>query len=334
MLDYANYIDRCLQISRNGCYYVAPNPMVGAVLVDGNGRILGEGWHSRFGGPHAEVNCLSDALSRYGSELPPMKDCTLFVSLEPCAHHGKTPPCAELIVNKGIGRVVVSMLDPNPKVSGRGVQMMREAGIDVIVGVREQESRELNRRFLCLHEKHRPYVTLKWAQTADGFLDITRTSGTPLVISTPTTKQLVHRLRAENMAILVGSGTALLDDPRLLTTRWSGRNPARVLLDRRGRVSATARIFSNEAETIVYNKCTDWSFILHDLAQRDIHSVLVEGGAQVLRSVIESGLYDEVHVEVSPMRIGSGVEAPRVELPAMPTHIIDQQLLYEIKHDI
>jgi diaminohydroxyphosphoribosylaminopyrimidine deaminase/5-amino-6-(5-phosphoribosylamino)uracil reductase len=174
-MEYANYIARCIEIARRGEYFVAPNPMVGAVLVNADGKIIAEGWHEKYGEGHAEVNCFRNyEKSDTSSQVSDLKSCTLFVSLEPCSHYGKTPPCAKLIIEKGVGRVVVGMLDPNPLVSGKGVQMLRDAGIEVIVGVLESQCRELNKRFLCLHEKQRPYVVLKWAQTADGFVDYNR----------------------------------------------------------------------------------------------------------------------------------------------------------------
>ena len=298
---------------------MAPNPMVGAVLVYGEGenaRIIGEGWHQQYGGPHAEVNCFASVKPEDEVLVP---EGTLFVSLEPCSHFGKTPPCADLIVKKGVKRCVVGMLDPNPQVAGKGIARLEENGIEVVTGIMEAECRELNKRFLCLHEKHRPYVILKWAETADGFLDRKRpipsagkhSEEGPLVISTPLTKCLVHRMRAENMAILVGTNTALLDNPKLTNTRWVGRNPIRILLDRHHRVPADSRIFSGEAETIVYSDNTEWEYILADLAKRGIHSVLVEGGAQVLNHIIESGVYDEVQVEKGTMKIGDGVTAPK-----------------------
>ncbi len=332
-MDYTNYIARCIELARLGEYYVAPNPMVGAVLVrNSDETILGEGWHRQFGQAHAEVNCFADAERK--EQNINYKDCTLFVSLEPCSHYGKTPPCAKLLIEKGVGRVVVGMQDPNPQVSGRGIEMLRRAGIEVVVGVLEKECRMLNKRFLCLQEKHRPYVTLKWAQTADGYVDNCRSGkadGGALVISTPLTKQLVHRMRAENMAIMVGTRTVLLDDPRLLTTRWSGRNPVRITLDRRNVLPADSRIFSDESETVVYRGQTDWAYILSDLAARNIHSVLVEGGPTLLRSILDSGLYDEIHIEVSPVCIGNGVKAPCVVLPAVCEQI-DGHTLYTIWH--
>ena len=314
-MEYANYIAHCIEIARRGEYFVAPNPMVGAVLVDENGTILAEGWHEKYGEGHAEVNCFRHLETSKYRDLE-MSKCTLFVSLEPCSHYGKTPPCAKLIIEKGVGRVVVGMLDPNPLVAGKGVQMLRDAGIEVIVGVMEKECRELNKRFLCLHEQHRPYVILKWAQTADGFVDIKRTGGSPLKISTPKTKEIVHRMRAENMAIMVGTNTVLLDNPRLLNTHWQGRNPIRVTIDRHGRIPADARIFSDDAETIVYRDRTDWPFITEDLAKRNIHSILVEGGTTLLNHILETGIWDEIHVEVAPeLTIGDGVKAPQITLP-------------------
>ena len=331
-MEYANYIRRCIEIARRGEYYVAPNPMVGAVLVrNSDGQILAEGWHERYGEGHAEVNCfrhLEEAITNHLSPITNLEDCTLCVSLEPCSHYGKTPPCAKLIIEKGVGRVVVGMLDPNPLVAGKGVQMLREAGIEVIVGVEEQACRTLNKRFLCLHEQHRPYVVLKWAQTADGFVDRKRsmdngqwTMGNghlngALAISTQETKRLVHKMRAENMAIMVGTRTVLLDNPRLLNTHWEGRNPIRVTIDRHGVIPSNARIFFDGTETIVYRERTDWPFILSDLAARGIHSILVEGGPTLLHSILDSRLWDEMHIEVAPeLTIGEGVPAPAIPLP-------------------
>ena len=341
-MEYANYIARCIEIARRGEYYVAPNPMVGAVLVDADGKILAEGWHEKYGEGHAEVNCFKRAESQE-SRVKSYKDCTLFVSLEPCSHYGKTPPCAKLIIEKGVGRVVVGMLDPNPLVAGKGVQMLREAGIEVVVGVMEKECRELNKRFLCLHEKHRPYVILKWAQTADGFIDRKRGIGDglrvtgqhlngALAISTPKTKEIVHRMRAENMAIMVGTNTVLLDNPRLLNTHWEGRNPIRVTVDRHNRIPADARIFSDGIETIVYRERTDWPYILDDLAKRNIHSILVEGGTTLLNHILGTGIWDEIHVEVAPeLTIGEGVAAPKIDFPD-GCETIDGHQLYTISH--
>lgn len=346
------YLSRCLQLARLGEYYVAPNPMVGAVLVqhtDAGDVILGEGWHEQYGGPHAEPNCLRNAENAHPEGID-YQECTLYVNLEPCSHYGKTPPCSELIIRKGIKRVVVGMLDPNPQVAGRGVRMMRKAGIEVEVGVLEQECCELNKRFICLHEKHRPYVILKWAETADGYIDVRRevrsateanseNTSSPLVISTPLMKQFVHQQRAENMAIMVGTRTVLLDNPRLLTTHWSGRNPIRITLDRHGVLPAESKIFSDEAPTIVYRDNTDWQFILQDMAKRNIHSVLVEGGTTLLQHIIDSGIYDEVHIEVSDMPLPGtdkgepmGVKAPNYRRSTQPRVLNNHQIYMENLH--
>ena len=346
------YLSRCLQLARLGEYYVAPNPMVGAVLVqhtDAGDVILGEGWHEQYGGPHAEPNCLRNAENAHPEGID-YQQCTLYVNLEPCSHYGKTPPCSELIIRKGIKRVVVGMLDPNPQVAGRGVRMMRKAGIEVKVGVLEQECRELNKRFICLHEKHRPYVILKWAETADGYIDVRRevrsateanseNISSPLVISTPLMKQFVHQQRAENMAIMVGTRTVLLDNPRLLTTHWSGRNPIRITLDRHGVLPAESKIFSDEAPTIVYRDNTDWQFILQDMAKLHIHSVLVEGGTTLLQHIIDSGIYDEVHIEVSDMPLPGtdkgepmGVKAPNYRRSTQPRVVNNHQIYMENLH--
>ena len=357
-MNYEQYIARCIEIARRGEYYVAPNPMVGAVLVApsdspivGEG-ILAEGWHERFGEGHAEVNCFKSLEKSKYRDID-LSKCTLFVSLEPCSHYGKTPPCAKLIIEKGVGRVVVGMLDPNPMVAGRGVAMLREAGIEVVVGVMEKECRELNKRFLMLHEHHRPYVVLKWAQTGDGFIDRNRRptlAPSPegreekhlqgaLAISTERTKAIVHRMRAENMAIMVGTNTVIMDNPRLMTTHWEGRNPIRVTVDRHGRIPMDARIWGRESDypgidpVIVYRERTDWEYILEDLAGRGIHSVMVEGGTTLLNHIIETGLWDEMHIEVAPeITIGEGVAAPNVNLSDFngDFEVVDGHKLYTI----
>ena len=344
----SDYILRCVELAQNGAYYVAPNPMVGAVLVDEDGRIFSEGWHRKYGEAHAEVECFRAAEKRMeglseADKAAQYARMTLYVSLEPCSHYGKTPPCADLIVCKGVRRVVVGCLDPNPQVAGRGVQKLRDAGIEVTVGVEEEACRELTKRFLCLHEKHRPYVILKWAQTADGFVDnrildsifniqdLRFKEDKPLLISNAVTKQLVHQMRAENMAIMVGTRTALMDNPSLLTTRWPGKNPVRVVLDRHHKIPADARIFSDDAPTIVYDDRTDWPFVLQDLAARGIHSVLVEGGATLLKHILQSDIWDEMHIEVSPAHAGQGTRAPKVVLPACYEQV-EGAKLYTVYH--
>lgn len=314
---------RCLQLAEYAVSYVAPNPMVGAVLVHDD-KIIGEGYHRLYGKPHAEPNAIHSVKDRQW-----LKECTLYVNLEPCSHHGKTPPCANLIVTSGIPRVVIGTLDPNPKVAGRGVKILQEAGIEVVVGVMEDECRELNKRFFIYHEQKRPYVMLKWAQTQDGYMDKIRhdVSEVPLAISNSITRQLTHKMRAENQSILVSTNTVLLDNPSLTVRNWSGRSPIRLALDRQGRIPSDYHLVDNSTPTIIFTEqervntpnveYVKVNFekdglknVLYEIYRRQIHSVLVEGGAKLLTSFIEADLWDEANIEIAPMSIGEGVQAP------------------------
>lgn len=318
-------MQRCLQLARQGESYVAPNPMVGALLVVDN-QIIGEGYHHRYGEPHAEPNAIYSVKNQ---EL--LKKATLYVSLEPCSHFGKTPPCANLIVSSGIPRVVIGTLDPNPKVSGRGVKILEDAGIEVTVGVLEKECRELNKRFFIFQEEKRPYVLLKWAQTKDGFIDKTRSSSDeqPLVISNTITRQLTHKMRSENQAIIVSTNTIILDNPSLTVRNWSGRNPIRIGIDRTNRIPDDIHLFDGKIPTLIFTEklkqnkpnveFIEISFgknciktMLHKIYERNINSVLVEGGAKLLNSFIEEGLWDEINIEISEQFIGEGIKAPSI----------------------
>jgi len=320
-------MSRCLQLAQYGVGYVAPNPMVGAVLVYDD-RIIGEGYHHHFGEAHAEPNAINSVKQ---PEL--LQDATLYVSLEPCSHYGKTPPCADLIVNSGISRVVIGTLDPNPKVSGRGVEVLQEAGIEVLVGVMEKECRELNKRFFIFQEQKRPYILLKWAQTQDGFMDRKRRDNTesPLQISNTITKQMTHKMRSENQAILVGVNTVLLDNPSLTVRDWTGKSPVRIAIDRQGRIPTNFNLMDGSVRTIIFTEILrknehNLEFIkinfdehalpniLQNLFEQNIHSVMVEGGASILNIFIEAGLWDEANIEVSPLRIADGVKAPVLNL--------------------
>lgn len=318
------YMARCIQLARCGKGHTRPNPMVGAVVVCG-GRIIGEGFHRKAGEAHAEVNAIAAV-----KDEKLLEDSTLYVSLEPCSHWGKTPPCASLILQKRIPRVVIGCLDPFPEVSGRGVQMLREAGVEVVTGVLEKEARELNKAFMTLHTCKRPYVILKWAQSADGFIDARRgdVSRAPARLSSARSLRMVHRLRSEVGAILVGTRTALLDNPSLTVRLWAGLSPLRVAIDRARRIPPTYRLFDGSVPTLIFtagelpadgNNLTyvgaDFSRplvpqILAELAGRKIDSLLVEGGAQLLTSFLEAGLWDEARVETAPVCLGSGIEAP------------------------
>ena len=303
--DDVKYMCRCLQLARCGEMGAAPNPMVGAVIVC-DGRIIGEGYHRRCGGAHAEVNAIASVRQ---PEL--LRRSTMYVSLEPCAHFGKTPPCADLIIERRIPRVVVGCRDSFAKVNGLGIRKLQEAGVEVEVGVLEAECQRLNRRFFTFHREHRPWVTLKWAQTADGYIDRERSEEEPLHISTPLTQALAHRLRATHQAILVGTRTALLDNPSLTTRAWPGPNPLRLTIDRHHVLPPTLRLFDASAPTHVYTT-GNLPEILADLHARGIQSLLVEGGRALLQSFIDEGLWDEARVETAPWALDDGVAAPKL----------------------
>lgn len=296
------YMRRALELARHGLLDASPNPMVGAVIVGPDGKIIGEGWHRRCGEGHAEVNAVASVCDK-----EKLKDSTMYVTLEPCSHYGKTPPCADMIVERGIPRVVVGSPDPFAKVAGRGIARMKAAGVEVAIGVLEDECRALNRKFMTAHELQRPFVTLKWAQSIDGFMDGR--------ISTPLTSMLVHKLRATHDAILVGSGTVLADNPSLSTRLYAGKSPVKVVLDRRGRISRDSRIFEGDTPVIVMNGYETLANAMKSLYDKGITSVLVEGGAQILESFMKEGIWDEIRVEVSPAAIGGHVRAPRLAVP-------------------
>lgn len=304
------YMRRCIQLARNGQCGAPPNPMVGAVIVHG-GHIIGEGYHARCGQAHAEVNAIRSVRQK---ELLP--EATLYVSLEPCAHYGKTPPCANLIIEKGIKRIVIGCQDPFPKVDGRGIEKLKEAGREVLVGVLEEECRDLISRFIVFHTRKRPYITLKWAQSIDGYIDRRRKAGeTPVRFSNVCTQMLVHKQRAEHAAIMVGTDTARLDNPRLDVRAWAGPQPVRVVVDSKHRLPAELHLFEGCQQTLVYDT-QNLSVILNDLYQRGLQSLLVEGGARLLQSFIDAGLWDEMLVEEARFCLGGGVEAP-----VMPVHL-------------
>lgn len=302
------YMRRALELARNGLGNTSPNPMVGAVIVDNSGRIIGEGYHRRCGEGHAEVNAIASVAD---ADRGALRDATMYVTLEPCSHYGKTPPCAKLIIDTGIPRVVVGAGDPFKEVAGRGIRMMREAGIEVAEGIMAAESRALNRRFMTAHEQQRPFVTLKWARSADGFMDSDRADGQPAKFSTPLTAMLVHRLRSLHDAILVGSGTALADNPRLDCRLWPGRSPRPVVIDRRRRLDEASLRMSNP---IILTDGDNLESNLKTLYSKGITSVLVEGGAELLQSFINSGLWDAARIETAPFTLGSHgrVAAPQI----------------------
>lgn len=274
---------RCIQLAKNGQQNAKPNPMVGAVIVSRDGRIIGEGYHVRCGEGHAEVNAFASVSADDEQLLP---EATIYVSLEPCSHYGKTPPCADLIIKKGVKRVVVGCIDPFAEVQGRGIQKLRDAGITVEVGVLEAECQALNRRFFTFHREQRPYIILKWAQTANGFID---DHFKPTQISSPFTKMLSHKLRAEEDAILVGRVTEERDRPQLNVREWAGQDPKRLVIDHAHPLN------------------------MESLYAHHIQSLIVEGGAETLRSFLVQNLWDEIRVETNTrMTVGDGTRAPQI----------------------
>ena len=325
---------RCLTLAKLANGNVAPNPMVGSVLVY-NDRIIGEGYHQQYGKAHAEVVCIA-SVSEEDQHLIP--ESTIYVSLEPCAHFGKTPPCADLIIEKKISRVMVGCRDPFSEVNGKGIEKLRQAGIEVEVGILEKECKELNRRFFLFHTEHRPYVVLKWAQTADNY--IAHDSAARLRISNEFTARLVHKWRSEEMGIVVGTNTAMNDDPELNTRLWPGKSPVRIIVDMNLRLPEWLKVFDGFIPTIVFNKhkhslpfekisayelagvqyyqiTEDVSLVhqvLNGLYQSGIQSILVEGGAQLLQSFIDGNLWDEARVITNELLlIGQGLPAPTLQ---------------------
>lgn len=321
--DDERFMARALQLAANGRYSTSPNPMVGSVIVSAGGRIIGEGWHRQYGGPHAEVNAVNSVAD---ADRPLLPESTIYVTLEPCSHYGKTPPCAELLVRTGFRRVVTGSDDPNPKVSGRGIAMLRDAGIEVDTGVLREQCDALNYKFLAAHRRGFPWVTLKWACSADGYLDGR--------FSTPQTAQTVHARRAQADAIVAGAGTILADRPRLDVRLIEGRSPRPVILDRHGLLGpADLDSLTRSADALHITDGRTVEELLRGL-YRDFGyiSVLVEGGAKVLDSFIESGLWDEAFVEVSPRRISGSVPAPQLPGPPAGAEHADSNTIYRYEN--
>jgi len=324
--DRIKYMQRCLQLAKLGEGLTESNPMVGCVIVH-DGRIIGEGYHHQYGGPHAEVNAI-----RSVKEKNLLAGSTLYVNLEPCSHTGKTPPCSDLIIEKQIPRVVIGTMDPFPEVSGMGIEKLRKSGCGVEVGVLSNECQELNRRFFTFHREKRPYIILKWAQTADGFIDKFRgdLDEKPLWITDEIARVAVHKQRAVEGAILVGTETAVKDNPCLTLRDWSGRQPLRIVTDMNNRLPSELNIFDRKVKTIVLSKDIRTggnnlhylpvgdedavSFLLHYLYSERILSIVVEGGTYTLQQFLDRNVWDEAHVYVGKTKFHEGVEAPLFDL--------------------
>ncbi|WP_421764142.1 bifunctional diaminohydroxyphosphoribosylaminopyrimidine deaminase/5-amino-6-(5-phosphoribosylamino)uracil reductase RibD [Ekhidna sp.] len=340
-MDDTRYMKRALELAELGRGLVSPNPMVGCVIVHDH-KIIGEGYHKKYGEAHAEVNAIQSVTDQ--SRLP---KSTAYVTLEPCAHHGKTPPCVDLLIEKKIKRVVVASMDPFDQVNGKGIEKLKQAGIDTATGIMESEADALNVRFFTAISKQRPYVILKWAQTKDGF--VARENHDSKWISNSSSRQLVHKWRVEEDAILVGKNTALHDNPSLTAREWVGQNPIRILLDSNLEVHKEAKLFNNDAPTLVFNSLKEekikniewiktdmnnpWSVLRH-LSERNIQSVIIEGGSQVLNSFINENCWDEARVFESEKTFGKGIMASSIERDVFSETAIfnDKLTIYKNTH--
>jgi diaminohydroxyphosphoribosylaminopyrimidine deaminase / 5-amino-6-(5-phosphoribosylamino)uracil reductase len=331
------FMKRCLELAIRGLGSVAPNPMVGAVLVH-KGNIIGEGYHQEYGKSHAEVNAINSV-----RDQSLLKESTLYVNLEPCAHMGKTPPCADLIVRKGIPNVIIGTSDPNPLVAGRGIEHLKKNGVNVEQDILTEDCLELNKRFFSFHQKNRPYIILKWAQTSDGFIDTIRKPGEPIGvnwISNSLSQMLVHKWRAEEQAILIGTNTVLTDNPQLTVRLWEGRNPIRIIIDWNLRIPDTVAVFDQVTSTYVFNhrkkgkdSNTEWvqvemkdkgmEPVLGWLYNREILSLIVEGGKEMLEYFIANRFWNEARIFIGNKTFGKGVKAPDI----FGEKIVDETLL-------
>ena len=335
------FMVRAIELAKLGMGQVAPNPMVGCVIVH-NGLIIGEGYHRKYGEAHAEVNAIHSV-----KDPSLLEASTMYVTLEPCSHFGKTPPCADLVVEKRIPKVVVGSPDPNEKVAGRGLERLRNAGIEVTTGLMEEECNRMNRRFRTFHQKRRPYIILKWAQTEDGFIDRTREEeefGQPTWITNDLSRIAVHKMRSDEASILVGTKTALKDNPSLTVREWSGNHPLRMVLDRRGTLTDSLSLLDQSTETIVFTETElpskpNLEYIrirfdenmLHQineiLVKRGVQSLLVEGGKSLLESYLREGLWDEARIYIGNARFGSGIKAPETDWILDREEALDDSLM-------
>ena len=313
---------KCLELAKKGMGYVSPNPMVGCVVVFNN-QIIGEGYHQEYGTSHAEVNAIENV-----KDKSLLKKSTLYVNLEPCAHFGKTPPCTNLIIESEIPKVVIGCIDSYSEVSGKGIEKMKNTGIEVIVGVLEKESRELNKRFFTFHEKKRPYVILKWAESKDGFI-APKNQNKPFWMTSSESKKLVHKWRAEEEAILVGRITAKKDNPSLTVREVAGSNPIRIIIDKNLKLSSDLNLFNSEAKTIIFNTIKseetgtnqfvkiDFNYlienILEELHKQNIQSVIIEGGSTTLQSFVDANIWDEARIFTANKLFSHGLKTPIIE---------------------
>lgn len=327
MTSYETYMHRCIELAANGLGNVAPNPLVGAVLVK-DGKIISEGYHQQYGKAHAEVNAINSFLNLPGSDATALSKATLYVNLEPCNHHGKTPPCTELIIRHKIPEVIIGCADPNKTVTSGGINVLKDSGCKVIEDVLKKESEELNRRFITYHTKNRPYIILKYAQSKDGFIAPEKKSDKNSWLTNEWSRKLVHKWRSEEQAIMVGTNTAAADNPFLTTRYWNGKNPLRIIIDRKLRLPSSLNVFNADASTLVLNELRSQTEnnlsllkinfddppgeMLRALHTMEIQSVIIEGGAKLHESFIEKNLWDEARVFTADKYLVSGIKAPEI----------------------
>ena len=332
---HEKYIKRCIQLAKNGLGTTFPNPLVGSVIVYEN-RIIGEGWHRKAGEAHAEVNAVNSV-----KDKSLLKKATIYVSLEPCSHFGKTPPCCDLIITHNIPNIVIGTIDPFAKVAGNGIKKLVEAGRNVTVGILEKECNELNKRFFTFHQKKRPYIILKWAESKDGFIaPKEKTEQKPIWITNEFSRQLVHKWRSEEQSILIGTQTAIDDNPTLNIRDWTGNNPTRIVIDRSNRIPKENHIFDNQAKTIVisdgiigFNE--NIAIQIADLLyEQELQSVIIEGGTKALQTFIDANIWDETRVFKGNIFLQEGTAAPILKnIPYQSQHLINDQLLIYRNYD-
>lgn len=327
MTIHEKYIQRCLQIGKLGLGTTRPNPMVGAIIVLEN-KIIGEGFTSPFGGHHAEVNAINSVENK-----SLLKEATLYVTLEPCSHTGKTPPCSDLIIKHKIPRVVIGSIDDNPKVAGNGVKRLKENGCHVTIGVLEEACKKHHRRFFTFHNKKRPYIILKWAETADGYIAPKhKNEKKPVWIANTISRQLVHKWRSEEQAILVGTNTVTHDNPSLTVRDWCGNNPIRVVLDKNDKLTKDHDVFNKDAETLVLRENTAQT-ICDALYNHNINSIIIEGGAKTLQLFIDAGLWDEAKVFIGIAEFKDGIKAPNFSKRWYSERHIKNDILRTFRND-
>ncbi|MDH3382018.1 MAG: bifunctional diaminohydroxyphosphoribosylaminopyrimidine deaminase/5-amino-6-(5-phosphoribosylamino)uracil reductase RibD [Flavobacteriaceae bacterium] len=332
---HEKYIKRCIEIAKNGLGTARPNPMVGSVIVHED-SIIGEGYTSKYGGNHAEVNAIHSV-----KDKSLLKQATLYVTLEPCSHYGKTPPCSDLIIAHNIPKVVIGCVDDNKKVAGKGIERLINAGCQVIVGVLEEACKEHHKRFFTFHNKKRPYVILKWAETKDGFIaPASKDTLKPVWITNEYSRQLVHKWRAEEQAILVGTNTVLNDNPSLTVRDWTGENPIRIVIDKKKDLTAKHNVLNNEAKTIIINNTlinksqgNTPEQILNLLTENEITSVIIEGGSITLQTFIDANLWDEARVFVGDIIFNQGIKAPVFSGKLISERFIKEDILKKYLND-